>query len=345
MLGAPVAGGQPVGLSRPSLDAAPSPDSRASEHSERLRETGTGREYIDALRRHTKPPRDVSGDDEFSPRVNFHATEYRTTIGLKQQTPLSPQLGELPIVQGKMRLLFLDESGRVDQDPLFALGGISMRDTDWPLLRDQWHETLRRNGWPLDKEVKWHGVARGTVPPPTADAIYDALATGPFTGFVALLDLRAGPELFPPEEHSFFRSPEDIYATALMFLAERYHHLLVEEDDLGLTVIDSRHREDDSRLRRFFSDLTEDGTPYVKFDRIVEGLFLAPSHFSVGLQIADLVVGATASAERGKGDGRRYLKKLLPQFAVHPATGELEGVGLKRFPEAVLRPRERHRLF
>lgn len=60
---------------------------------------------------------------------------------------------------------------------------------------------------------------------------------------------------------------------------------------------------------------------------------------------ADLVVAITAAAERGNGQARGYLKTLLPRFATHPATGELEGVGLKRFPEAVPRPRERHRLF
>ena len=41
----------------------------------------------------------------------------------------------------------------------------------------------------------------------------------------------------------------------------------------------------------------------------------------------------------------RYLAKLLPRFAHHPATGELEGVGLKRFPEAVPRPHGEGRLF
>ena len=37
-----------------------------------------------------------------------------------------------------MHLLFLDESGRLDQDDLFALGGIAVRDSDWHLLRDTW---------------------------------------------------------------------------------------------------------------------------------------------------------------------------------------------------------------
>jgi Protein of unknown function (DUF3800) len=123
-----------------------------------------------------------------------------------------------------------------------------------------------------------------------------------------------------------------------MFLAERFHHRLAAEDDVGVVVVDSRFRENDSRLRRFFADLTEAGTPYMKLQRIVEGLFLGPSHYSIGLQCADLVVAATAAAERGGGDGSRYFKQLRPRFAVHPATGVLEGVGLKRFPDE---PRER----
>ena len=102
-----------------------------------------------------------------------------------------------------------------------------------------------------------------------------------------------------------------------MFLAERFHRLLEGEGDLGLIVVDSRFREDDARLRRFFADLTEDGTPFMQLPRIVEGLFLGPSHHSIGLQCADLVVAMTANAERGPGIGRGYLKKLLPRFAVH----------------------------
>jgi hypothetical protein len=130
-----------------------------------------------------------------------------------------------------------------------------------------------------------------------------------------------------------------------MFLAERFQLLLAQADDVGVIVVDSRFREDDARLRRFFADLTQDGTPYSRLDRIVEGLFLGPSHYSIGLQCADLVCAITAGAERGNGQARGYLKTLLPRFATHPATGDLEGVGIKRFPEQVSRPRSATRLF
>jgi Protein of unknown function (DUF3800) len=240
-----------------------------------------------------------------------------------------------------MHLLFLDESGNINQGGLFALGGIAIRDTDWPLLRRLWQDTLAMAGWPLEREIKWHGIRKGEVPPELADEVFASLATAPFTAYVTLLDLELGPK----REPDFFDTPEDVYATGLMFLAERFHHLLDSEDDLGLIVVDSRFREDDQRLRRFFADLTKDGTPYMQLPRIIEGLLLGPSNYSIGLQCADLIVAMTANAERGPGQGRGYLKKVLPRFAVHPATGEREGVGLKRFPEQVPRERGRHRLF
>jgi hypothetical protein len=240
-----------------------------------------------------------------------------------------------------MHLLFLDESGRLEQDGLFGLGGIAVRDTEWHRLRDVWHDTLRSNGWPLDLELKWHGIRSGNVPPALANAIIAALAQSPFTAYVVLLDLPRGRDLFP----EYFATPEDCYSTALMLLAERFHHLLAAEDDLGLIVVDSRFREEDSRLRRFFADLTESGTPYMKLGRIIEGLFLGPSHYSIGLQCADLVTAITTSAERGGGQARDYLKTLLSRFATHPATGALDGVGIKRFPDTVAPERPKHKLF
>ena len=72
-----------------------------------------------------------------------------------------------------MHLLFLDESGSIDQGGLFALGGIAVRDSDWPQLHELWQATLAEAGWPLDQEVKWHGIRTGEVPPALADAVFD----------------------------------------------------------------------------------------------------------------------------------------------------------------------------
>jgi Protein of unknown function (DUF3800) len=240
-----------------------------------------------------------------------------------------------------MHLLFLDESGQLSERKFFALGGVALRDNDWHELRRAWQETLAAHDWPPGKEIKWHGIRTGEVPPSLADAVIASLAHSPVRCYVTLLDIELGLEQTP----EFFGSDEDTYATGLMFLAERFQLLLESADDVGMIVVDSRFREDDARLRRFFADLMKDGSPYSRLDRIVEGLFLGPSHHSIGLQCADLVCAITAAAERRNGLARGYLRKLLPRFAVHPATGELDGVGIKRFPELVRRPREESRLF
>ena len=64
-----------------------------------------------------------------------------------------------------------------------------------------------------------------------------------------------------------------------------------------------------------------------------EALFLGPSHYSIGLQAADLVVASTLASSGGQlGDASRWYKQLQPRFARHPATGQLDGVGFKVFP-------------
>ncbi len=120
-----------------------------------------------------------------------------------------------------MRLLFLDESGRSGQDGLFALGGLTVREEEWRALRACWLAPLEEHGWDPTNEVKWHGIRTGQVPPALADAVIDALARAPFTAYVTLLDLERGADLA-----DFFGTPEQTYGTALMFVSERFHHLL-----------------------------------------------------------------------------------------------------------------------
>lgn len=230
-----------------------------------------------------------------------------------------------------MHLLFLDESGK-PSDRMFALGGVAIRASEWDGVRRGWDATLAQAGWPLDKELKWSGTRSGEVPPDTADAIYASLAEAPITCFVTVLKPLAGRKSHP----DLFADDEDTYSTALTFIAERFQRFLTREDSYGVIVLDSRRREVDDRMRRFFERMRREGTDYAELDRLVDSLLLGPSHFSLGLQLADLVVGSAMSAQRGPGDGSRWHKQLLPRFARHPDTGEVEGVGLKVFPGKIV---------
>ena len=229
-----------------------------------------------------------------------------------------------------MYILFLDESGRPD-DRVFAVGGIAIRADLWHELRDRWSAALADGGWPADREIKWHGTQTGEVPPALADGLFEAIAGAPVACYVAYLRPLAGREGAP----ELFGDDERTYRTALTFLAERFERMLAREDSYGVIVLDSRNREKDDRLRRFFERLRDEGTEFMELDRLVDSLMLGPSHFSVGLQVADLVVGSTLAGRRGQlNDASRWHKLLRERcFARHPDTGEVDGVGLKEFPD------------
>jgi hypothetical protein len=226
-----------------------------------------------------------------------------------------------------VHLLFVDESGQ-PSERTFAVGGLVVEAETWGLLRDRWQAALGRHSWPPDREIKWHGTRTGQVPPGLADDVFAALAGAAIACYVVLLRPLAGRQSHP----RFFASEEDTYATALMFLAERYQRFLARTDSTGVIILDSRRPEVDDRMRRFFERLQRDGTPYVQLDRIIDSLLLGPSHHLIGLQAADLVVASTLAARRGQGDASRWHKQLLPRFANHPDTGMVEGVGLVEFP-------------
>jgi Protein of unknown function (DUF3800) len=226
-----------------------------------------------------------------------------------------------------MHILFLDESG-TPSDRTFAVGGVAVPADEWSKLRAAWTYALAKHRWPIDREAKWHGVRTGGVPPALADDLFGALADAPITCFVVVLRPLAGRK----QRDDLFATDEDTYATALTFLAERFQRFLADRDSHGIMVIDSRRPEVDDRMRRFFERLQREGTPYQQLDRIVDALFLGPSHYSIGLQAADLVVASALAAQGEQGDAKRWHKQLLRRFATHPATGAIEGVGLKVYP-------------
>jgi hypothetical protein len=228
-----------------------------------------------------------------------------------------------------VRLLFLDESG-TPESACFAVGGVVVQADEWKEIREKWDSCLEQANWPWDKELKWSGVKSGEVPPAVADQVYECIQTLPITCFVTVLWPKRGAQSDP----HLFETPEDTYATALTFLAERFQLNLRHHDSFGVIILDSRRRELDDRMRRFFLRIQREGTPFAELDRIVDGLLLGPSHFSLGLQLADLIVGPTREAQFGMGEGSGRFKDLEPLFAHHPKTQELLGVGLKVFPDS-----------
>jgi hypothetical protein len=223
--------------------------------------------------------------------------------------------------------LFVDESG-TPSDNLFAIGGVAVEGMRWHELRTGWADALSTYGWPEDREIKWHGIQTGEVPPDLADALFAAVAAAPITCFVVVLRTAAARKEHP----ELVSSSETTYTTGLKFLAERFQRWLSRRDGYGALVLDSRLPDLDNRLRRYYERLQREGTEYVRLERLVDALLLGPSHHSIGLQAADLVVACTRAARGRLGDASRWQRQLEHRFARHPDTGEVAGVGLVVWP-------------
>lgn len=240
-----------------------------------------------------------------------------------------------------MYLLFLDESGIPAEDGIFALGGVAIRADRWAEVKQRFDACLGEAGWPEDREYKWSEiVGGGGVAESASYPVYDCLGSLPIDCLVTVL-YTDGDD--PEFRKRYFADAETIYRTALTFVAERFQRFLAHHDSHGVIVLDSRRYEEDDHMRRYFDRIHEEGTDFAELGRIVDGLLLGPSHYSLGLQLADLVVGPTRAAQfQGLGAASRSFRALKPNFMTHPDTGKLEGVGLKVFPG---RRSEEDRLF
>jgi len=226
-----------------------------------------------------------------------------------------------------MYLLFVDESGK-PEDALFTIGGVCVRADHWVQLDERLGRVVEEAGWAPRSELKWHEIITRVVPHRIGDHAFAALAAAPVTCFVVVLWPHEGRRV----DAQHFSDPEETYERGLLLLAEQFNRYLRGHGSHGVVVIDNRLPELDRRLRVFYDRLRRDGTERMHLDRLVDALFLSPSHFSRGLQAADLVVGMARGAKLGHGDAERWQEHLGPRFARNPATGSIAGAGLVEFP-------------
>ncbi|MGO4533826.1 DUF3800 domain-containing protein [Leifsonia sp. 2MCAF36] len=99
----------------------------------------------------------------------------------------------------------------------------------------------------------------------------------------------------------------------------------------GMIVCDNRNNDQDNRLKEFHQTLlTGEGRNTSVYENLVEGLFIAASHHSVGTQFADLVAGAVFRAE-ARND-TRFTSQIMSAFRTSPG-GVIPGYGVVYVPK------------
>ena len=133
-------------------------------------------------------------------------------------------------------------------------------------------------------------------------------------------------------------SQDDLYFRTYKPVTERFQYLLQDitrdsgRDTFGMIVADHRGKGDDDSMRHRHERLiSENGQYSSQYTNFIEGLFFAPSHLSVGIQLVDMVAGAIWRAQ--SHNDRTWFDRLRPSFRCN-ATGHIDGYGISRFPKA-----------
>jgi hypothetical protein len=250
-----------------------------------------------------------------------------------------------------MQLYFIDDSGTICPpnkiiQSYFVLGGLAIPEEQWRNLEISFSQIC--STFKVCGEIKWRffGQKPGREDKENtlshlniierdklrkelllALVLYDSIKI--IVGAIHLPSIYNSLEVI---------TPEHVHALTYKSLITSYQHRLQElSQNIGSTIngiIISDHRNplQDTALRKLHMNiLKSESIKEPKYPNLIESLFLAPSHHSIGIQFADLISGAMFRYFE-HGDDRWY-KMIESSFWKSP-TGQIEGYGLIRIPSS-----------
>lgn len=241
-----------------------------------------------------------------------------------------------------MYLLFADESGtpapkdKLQSDALFVLGAIIIPEEIWQGINVELAKLKARYG--VMGELKWRYFHknRGPLSHLTLEQ-QDELRAQMYALIRSRRSITTLAVVVAQEsayQKSGIRTVNDLYSRAYKVLSERFQYFLQDlqrstgRQSLGMLVLDNRGPSDDKLLQDFHSRLLSNDDPHSSiYSNFVEGLFIAPSHHSVGIQLADMVGGAIYRKE-AHGDSRFY--DQMSMTLRRSPKGRIEGFGIAR---------------
>jgi hypothetical protein len=238
-----------------------------------------------------------------------------------------------------MRFFFVDESGNAAMGgtQYLVVAGLILRSDDWPGLRNKLDQLKSRFGINPNIEVKWRHVRHPGGHRNPLRALSDFERTNFARGALGLIRTTALARVIAvviDKVAGYARpdvtSEEDMYEHAVTLAMERFQYYLRATNDLGIAVQDQRHPRQDVRLRAFYRSLLTAGTRWTRFPHVIEGVFLAPSDFSTGLQLADFVAGATYAAHCSMKRDTKYFNIIRGKITGDPRVGKRHG--FKKWP-------------
>ncbi len=140
-------------------------------------------------------------------------------------------------------------------------------------------------------------------------------------------------------QSSTTEDPEDIYFLTYKPLTERFQYHLQDLSRAigskinGIIVCDHRNPVQDKDLRKKHAHLLSSNHFFKsRYENLIEHLFLSPSHYSIGIQCADLISGAVF--RRFEHCDERWYHLIESNFRKEE-NGNMDGYGLVKIPKRV----------
>lgn len=248
-----------------------------------------------------------------------------------------------------MHILFVDESGSAPEpdkaalQPFFVLGGIVIPEDIWAKMATDLARLKAHYG--ISGEIKWRNFAPDKGGKAHALShlsaeqkdqlrvqLYEVIRRYKSVRLICVVA-----NTVKAFELGYVNSANDLYWYSYKMLTERFQYYLQDLERVvgqklnGMVVCDHRGPKDDERLRELHHKLVNGkGGVISSYGNMVEGLFIAPSHLSVGIQFADMVAGAVFRAF--KAQDARFADQIKESFRASPS-GVMEGFGLVKFPK------------
>jgi len=242
-----------------------------------------------------------------------------------------------------MHLLFIDESGSLSPvgknkpDDKFILGGIIISEDTWFKVDADLRSLKKR--YNVEKEIKWRYFYQHKDKQTSISHLNDQqkeqFRTDIFTiiaKYKSIKIISAIADVGLCYERSHINSDDDLYWFAYKRLIERFQYYL---QDLsreagtkmnGIAICDHRERRQDTRLQGMHYRMMHGKEAHTSsFANILEGVFIVPSHFSTGIQLADMVAGGIYRWY-AKGDDR-FFGQFSKRIRRSP-TGKMDGYGI-----------------
>jgi hypothetical protein len=244
-----------------------------------------------------------------------------------------------------MHLIFIDESGTLSPigkhtpDDKFVLGGIVISEDTWFKVDSDLKSLKKR--FKVELEVKWRYFYQ-SKDKTTSISHLDAQAKEQFRNeifgiiskYKSIKIISAIAEVSNCYMKSYIKSDDELYWYAYKQLIERFQYYL---QDLsreagtkmnGIVICDHRERKQDKRLQIMHYKMMHEQTEFTSsFSNILEGVFIVPSHFSTGIQLADMIAGGVYRWFAKNDD--RFFRQFYTRIRKSP-DGNIEGYGIVR---------------